>query len=333
MKKGLKSKVTSSPKSYSIGIDLGASQIKYGIVSAKGKVLIPGNLPTPVRPGRKAVISSLQQIAEQLFNFAKKNKIQIKAIGIGSPGCINLKTGVVLGSCPNLPFWQGVNLKKIFQKYSLPVFADNDANLVALAESKFGIAKNYNNVVCLTIGSGIGGGIILNGEVYRGSNYAAGEIGHTSVNFLGEKCNCGTLGCLEAYASVNSILKRSQRLVRFNKNSFLNQLIRENGNQLSLDILFQALRKKDKIAQKIIEQTCDILSSGIANLVNILNPEIVVIGGGLVEVDSNIIRRIERIVKLKAFPTATKYLKIKRASLGNQAGFIGAGYWAIEESN
>ncbi len=117
MRKRSKSKGSLPPKSYCIGIDLGASQIKYGIVSVKGKVLIQGNSPTPVRGGRKAVVDTLQQIAEKLLDFAKKDKIKIKALGIGSPGCINLKTGEVSGSCPNIPFWKGVNLKKIFQKW------------------------------------------------------------------------------------------------------------------------------------------------------------------------------------------------------------------------
>ncbi|OGC78388.1 MAG: hypothetical protein A2145_01680 [candidate division Zixibacteria bacterium RBG_16_40_9] len=319
-----------SPQSYFIGIDLGASQIKYGIVSSEGKVLTRGGRLTPQKSGRRGIINTLVEIAENLFKFARKDRIKIRAIGVGSPGCIDIKSGKVLGSCPNLPFWVGTNLKQIFRRFSLPVASDNDANLMALAEAKRGVAKNSHNIICLTIGSGIGGGIILNGEIFRGSGFAAGEIGHTTVGFSKEKCRCGAFDCLETYASVNSMLKMSQRLIKTNQGSLLRNLIRKNGNRLDLEIFFQAFRKKDKIAQKIVDHTCQILSSGIANVVNILNPEMVVIGGGLVEVDSHIIKKIEKQVKQKAFATATKNLKIEKAQLGNQAGFIGAAYLASQ---
>lgn len=332
MPRKLKSKVTSSPQAYYIGIDLGGSQIKYGIVSSSGKVLIRGGRLTPQKSGRRGVINSLIEIADNLLNFARKNKIRIKAIGVGSPGCVDINTGKVLGSCPNLPFWVGTNLKQIFRKFYLPITTDNDANLMALAEAKFGAARNCHNVVCLTIGSGIGGGIILNGEIYRGSNFAAGEIGHTSVNFLGERCNCGRLDCMETYASANAMLKRSQKLARADKKSLLNQLIKKNGNRLDVPTLFLAYGKKDRIAQKIVEETGETLSTGIANVVNILSPEMVVIGGGLVDENADIIKKIEKQVKQKAFPTATKNLKIRRAKLGNQAGFIGAAYQASQLS-
>ena len=330
MPRKLKSKVTSSPPAYYIGIDLGGSQIKYGIVSSGGKVLTKGGRLTPQKSGRRGVIDSLVEITENLLNFARKNKIRIKAIGVGSPGCIDINSGKVLGSCPNLPFWVGTNLKQIFRKFSRPITTDNDANLMALAEAKFGAARNCRDVVCLTLGSGIGGGIILNGEIYRGSNFAAGEIGHTSVNFLGERCNCGRLDCMETYASANAMLKRSQKLARTNRKSLLNQLIRKNGNRLDVPTLFLAYGKKDRIARKIVEETAETLSTGIANVVNILSPEMVVIGGGLVDENADIIKKIEKQVKQKAFSAATGNLKIRRAKLGNQAGFIGAAYQASQ---
>jgi len=325
-----KSKARSSPPAHYIGIDLGGSQIKYGIVSTSGKILTKGGRLTPLKKGRKGVIDSLVEIAGNLLKFARKNKIKIRGIGIGSPGCIDMNSGKVMGSSPNIPFWVGTNLKKIFRKFNLPVSADNDANLMALAEARFGAAKNCQSAVCLTIGSGIGGGIIINGEVYRGSNFSAGEIGHTSVNYLGEKCNCGRVDCMETYASANAMLRRTQKLVRTDGKSVLSQLIRKNGNRLDVPTFFQAFRKKDRVAQKIVEETGETLSRGIANVVNILNPEVVVIGGGLVDEYPPIIKKIERKVKHKVFPAATN-LKIKKAKLGNQAGFIGAAYLASQK--
>jgi glucokinase len=270
-------------------------------------------------------MNNINRAIEQTLAIANKKKIKIGGIGVGSPGTVNLLTGKIEGSCPNLPQMLNVNLKTWLSGYfEYPIYADNDANVMALAEHKFGAAKEYRNVLCLTLGTGIGGGIILNGELFHGSDYAGAELGHMSICYEGRRCNCGGTGCLEMYASAPAIVKDTKELLLRNNKSIIHTLIQGNLNQLTTEIIFKAEKKGDILASEVINQACIYLGAGIASAVNLLNPEIVVIGGGVSEGGVGFIRRIEREVKKRAFPSATKNLKVVKAKLGNDAGFIGA---------
>ncbi len=315
---------------FAIGIDLGASQIKCGIVSDRGKIRFKQACPTPANSGRAKIVSSLQEATSRLIEFSRLHKIEIKGIGIGSPGTVELKSGKVVGASPNLPSWTGVDLKSIFRKFKLPVLADNDANLMALAESRLGSARGYKNALCLTIGTGIGGGVILNGELYHGLNSSAGELGHTCICFEGKACRCGSSGCLEAYASVPAMLEAVHSAL---ENTGNRSQLRECQNHLTPLLIFQAARSKDRVALQVIEKEIEYLSAGLASVVNLLNPEVIVIGGGLVEADSSFLPRLEKRIKQKAFPSATGKLKVVKAKLGNQAGFIGAARYCLESLN
>jgi glucokinase len=218
-----------------------------------------------------------------------------------------------------------VNLKRwLSNHFDYPIYVDNDANVMALAEHKFGAAKGYKDALCLTLGTGIGGGIILNDKLFHGSNFAGAEFGHMTICYNGRKCNCGGIGCLEMYASAPAIVRDSKRLLRKNKKSILHKLVKGDLDKLTTEIIFEAERKRDVLASDVINQVCAYLGAGIASAVNLLNPEIVVIGGGVSEGGESFIRRIEKEVKRRAFPSATKNLKIVKAKLGNDAGFIGA---------
>ena len=315
---------------YALGIDLGASQIKSGIVSLKGEIKFKEVCSTPVKTGSAQIIKKLQTVTSELIEFARKHQLSLPGIGIGSPGTVELKSGKVVGASPNIPGWTGLNLKSIFRKYELPVFADNDANLMALAESRFGSARGYENAVCLTIGTGIGGGIILNGEVYRGLNSSAGELGHTCIHFQGKPCRCGSRGCLEAYASVPAMLESVRTLLKSSDN---HSRLRKHRKQLTPLLIFQAAQSKDRVARQVIENEIDYLSAGLASVVNLLNPEVIVVGGGLVEADSLFLLKLEKRIKERAFASAAKELKVVKARLGNQAGFIGAALYCLESVN
>lgn len=306
---------------YAIGIDLGASLTKYGVVSDRGKVVTSGSRNTPVDSGPLGLRAMLQDSALRLLQKSHLRRIKIEGIGIGSPGTVSLKTGQVVGASPNLPGWTGVRLKQIFAKFNLSVWADNDANLMALAEHRLGAARGCRNAVCLTIGTGIGGGIIVEGKLYHGSDCAAGELGHMSINFSGNLCRCGGIGCLEAYVSVPALIEAARSEINLPGSS--SSLSRPKRN-LSLRHIFRAARMKDKTALKVINNEIDYLSTGLASVVNLLNPEVIVIGGGLVEVDSSFLQEVERKLKQKAFPSATRNLRLVKAKLGNQAGFVGA---------
>jgi glucokinase len=196
---------------YFIGVDLGGTNIKFGIVSGQGAILHKGMLPVQSRLGREAILNNINRAVFQSLSFAKKKKIKIRGIGVGSPGTVNLVTGKIEGSCPNLPQMVNVGLKKWLSRYfELPIYADNDANVMALAEHKFGAAKGYHHALCLTLGTGIGGGIILDGELFHGSNYAGAEFGHMTICYNGRKCRCGGIGCLEMYASASAMVKEAR---------------------------------------------------------------------------------------------------------------------------
>lgn len=310
---------------HSIGVDLGGTNIKFGIVSEKGEIVQKGIVPAQANLGRDAILNNINKAVEQSSIYAKKEKIGIIGIGIGSPGTVNLDTGLIEGSCPNLPQMVNVNLKKWLSSYfEYPIYVDNDANVMALAEHKFGAAKGYKDVLCLTIGTGIGGGIILEGKLFHGSNFAGAELGHMTICYNGRKCNCGGIGCLEMYASAPAIVRDTKRLLRKNKKSIIHKLFKENLDKLTTEIIFEAERKGDALASEVINQACIFLGAGIASAVNLLNPQIVVIGGGVSEGGESFIQRIEKEVKKRAFPSATKHLKVVKARLGNNAGFIGA---------
>ena len=310
---------------YFIGIDLGGTNIKFGIVSEKGKVLQKGMLSAQVNLGRSAILSNIKKAVEQSLAFAKAKKIKISGIGIGSPGTVNIKSGKIEGSCPNLPQMVNVNLKRWLSKnFKFPIYVDNDANVMALAESKFGAAKGYKDALCLTLGTGIGGGIILDGKLFHGSSFAGAEFGHMTICYNGRRCRCGGIGCLETYASAPAMVKDAKWLLRRDRKSVIRKLIQKDTTKLTTEVIFKAERKGDVLASDVINQACAYLGAGIASAVNLLNPQVVVIGGGVSEGGQSFIRRIKKEVRKRAFPSATKNLKVVKAKLGNDAGFIGA---------
>jgi glucokinase len=316
-----------------IGVDLGGTNIKFGIVSDKGEVSYKGMLPAQAQLGREAVHGNMLRAVRQALSVAQANKTKIASIGAGSPGTVNQITGKIEGSSPNIPQMVNANLRQWLAKpFGLPVCVDNDANVMALAESRLGAAKGFSNALCITVGTGIGGGIILGGKLFHGSNFAGAEFGHMTICYNGRKCNCGGIGCLEMYASAPAMVKDAKRLLKSDKRSIIRSLVEGDLSRLTTKVLFQAERKGDALATGIINQACAYLGAGIASAVNLLNPEVVVIGGGVSEGGASFIRRIEKEVKRRAFPSATKHLKVVRAKLGNDAGFIGAAILCAQEN-
>jgi glucokinase len=312
-------------KRYFIGVDLGATNIKYGVVSEEGEVRHKGMLSAQAELGRKTILSNINKAVEQAVAVSRKRRARIRGIGVGSPGTVNLNSGKIEGSCPNIPPMVGVNLKRwLSESFGLPVCVDNDANVMAWAEFKLGAAKGFRHALCLTIGTGIGGGIILDGKLFHGSKFAGAEFGHMTICYNGRKCNCGGTGCLETYASAPAMVKHAKRLLKRERKSVVDTLLQGDLSRLTTKVLFQAERKGDRLASQVINQTCAYLGAGIASAVNLLNPQVVVIGGGVSQGGRSFIRRIEREVKRRAFPSATKNLKVVKAELGNDAGFIGA---------
>ena len=293
-----------------IGLDLGGTNIKIGLVSQLGRVLKKKSLATANFRNKDQLITALVNSVKQLISEEKLKLNNILGLGMGLPGPIDSKRGVVY-FFPNIPGWNNVPLKKIMEsKLSLPTFIDNDVNLITLAEWKYGAGKGADNIICLTLGTGVGGGIIIEGELYRGSTLTAGEIGHIPINENGPLCNCGGRGCLERYVGNRYILQYARKRLK-NKRLTLEELtqLAKNGNRIAIDIWQIAGRR---------------IGIALTGLVNVLNPAKIVIGGGLSDAGRVLFSEIRKTLRKKAMPQQAKCVKVLKAKLGSNAGIIGA---------
>lgn len=310
--------------SYFIGLDLGGTKLKFGCGDEYGNLIMFDHLDSRSREGPDAILYTLANAVNIVLNRISYRGIKISGIGIGSPGTIDIVTGIVKGTTPNIKDWKGVNIKDSLEsRFNIPTFVDNDVNLMSLGESICGAGRDSRIVLCLTLGTGIGGGIIINGKVHRGVGNAAAEIGHTSIIIDGRRCNCGQLGCMEAYGSSSGMVKTLYELSQNYPNA---QILKEKERLNTFDtrVIFQYAEKGDDLAIQTINKTCQYMGRGIANAINLLNPEVVVVGGGIAGAGEKFISRIGEETKKYSITTALKDLKIVGAALGNKAGVTGA---------
>ena len=291
-------------------MDLGGTDLKYGLINSVGKILVSKKIRAKISEGQKALLEQLRTCVDELLALAAEKKWKVKQIGIGSPGAVNFQSGGIFVNCPNIPGWVGVNLKKSLRGLGVPVLADNDANCVALAESLFGAAWGSASALCITVGTGIGGGVILDGKVYRGASFSAGEIGHTTLVFEGKPCACGNRGCLEKYASVSALMEAAA----------------EQGFDSVRALTEAANKREDAVALELISRQAACLGAGLASAVNLLNPDKVVLGGGFVDAYPPFLKMVEKEIRSRAFPAALLKLKVVKAKLGNGAGMVGAAF-------
>lgn len=309
------------------GIDLGGTNIKYGLCEVDGKSTFFKTVPADVKKGPHHLLDRIRECADELLMKAALSGRAVKHLGIGTPGVVDADTGSVEGMSPNIPGWKGVNPKKHLEpKLRIPVFVDNDVNAVALAESQFGAAKGYGDVIAVAVGTGIGGGILVDGRIYRGGIGGAGEFGHTTIVKDGRKCNCGRKGCLESYASAPNLIRLASKLAAGSKSrTGLAAIFRKQG-KLTIKDIFDAFKtQSDKIAISAVEQSADYLACGLSSVLAVLNPEIVVIGGGVADAGGILyVRLVSKLLKERAFEPVGAGTKVAKARLGNKAGFIGA---------
>jgi len=310
---------------YSIGVDLGGTNIVSAIVNFQGKIVNRLKVPTLAERGKEATI---KRIIETIHKNIVQSTIapgDIIGIGIGAPGPLNIKKGII-NFAPNLPGWRDVPLKKILEdEFNMKVVLENDANAAAWGERCFGAGQGVNNLVCFTLGTGIGGGIIIDGKIYHGNNYGAAELGHMTVNKDGPLCNCGNYGCLEAYSSATGIKNRIKNRIKEGiKSEFLNFDDDKLLESLRLKSIFEAARKGDRLTSDIIEEAISYLGIAIANIANILNPEMVVLVGGITNEGDKLLIPLTKEVKKRAFYSNYKSLKIVIGKLAGNAGVLGA---------
>ena len=308
---------------YYAGIDLGGTNTKIGLVDEDGNIIFTTIVKTDSMEGFEKTIQRLSKILLQQVKSFDLNFDDVQSVGVGVPGPV-LNSRVVK-FWANFPWKNGVDLALEFEKnLGKPVKADNDVNVITLGEMWKGSAKGYKNVLGLAIGTGIGGGIIVDGKLVSGENGAGGEVGHIKVERDGKLCGCGQKGCWEAYASATGLIREAQSRLAVNKtNGLYEQVI---GRDLEAKDIFDVAKEGDAFALDLVDYEADYIALGIGNLLNVLDPEIVVVGGGVSLAGDILFDKVKERLKKYAFPSTTENLKIVAASLGNDAGILGAAY-------
>jgi len=307
-----------------IGIDLGGTKIFTGLINAAGEIIAQDYRKTKAKRGPDVVVSRLIDSARQVMQNAGVPAGEVQAVGIGAPGPVDPAEGVVI-SPPNLPGWNRVPLQDLIETtLGIPTFLENDANAAALGEHRFGAGRGSKDMIYITVSTGIGGGFILNGELYHGADGVAAEVGHTTIIPNGPHCGCGNRGCLEAVASGTAIAREGRELLLRNVPTLIAELAEGDPEAVSAKLVAQAARQGDSEAQEIINEAMSYLGVGVANLVNLLNPELVVIGGSLTKMGETLFDPVRRAVKRRAFPIAAQRVRIVPAELGDRVGALGA---------
>ena len=309
-------------KKYRIGVDVGGTNVKIALVDKEGSIIYSNTTPTRTEMGYEYTISNIKQAIVDLMKETKTDKNSIEGIGFGFPGQIDCDAGIVRVS-PNIPGWINVPIAQIIEKeFEIPTKVDNDVRCAALGELAFGAGKGCKNLVCITVGTGIGSGLIINGKLVRGADNAAGEIGHIKLQMHdGPICGCGDSGCLEAFASGPSIVAMAQEYILGGKSTKYRELA---NPEITPYVVAEAAKQGDKVALKIFERMGKYIGIGLANVVNLLNPEKIVIGGGVADAGDILFEPLIATLKKRAMPIQAKSVSVVPAQLGNAAGVIGA---------
>ncbi len=309
-----------------IGIDLGGTKINAALVTREGKILTRDYCQTRASEGLEAVVGRMVQAAQQVM---ADRKAQVAAVGVGAPGPMDAIAGV-LTAPPNLPGWYNVPLKELIEdRLGITTFLENDANAAGLAEYHYGAGRGVQNMIYITASTGIGGGFILDGQLYGGSSGAAGEVGHMTIMPDGPLCGCGNRGHLEALASGTAIAREGRELMSRGVPTLISELVHGGPNAVTAEVVAQAAERGDAEAEHIIARAMECLGIGMANLVNIFNPDLIVIGGGLTHLGEKLFGPVRRTIERTAFPVSARAVKVVPAELGDDVGVLGAAVVAI----
>ncbi len=315
---------------YVVGVDLGTLNTIAGVVDLEGKIVEIVEHPTNGEKNRGDIIERVKAAIHEVINISGINVQKIAGIGLAVPGLVDSKRGVMLIT-PNFG-WKDTPLGQILEEeFHTPTFIDNNANAMALGEAEFGIGRGVRNFICVNVGMGIGSGVIINREIYRGETECTGEIGHTTVDYNGPKCNCGNNGCLEVMAAGPAIARRAVKAIRKGRETVITELVKDNLNQITAAIVAQAASQGDKLAREIMEKTGEYLGTGIANVINLFNPQMVVIGGGVSQAGDLIFNPLKKTMKKRAFPVPAKAVEIVTPSLGRDCTVIGAATLVLKD--
>ena len=310
-------------KKYVVGVDLGGTKIYTALVDLEGNIIKEKTVETLAHEGEQAVMGRIVDTINYVIDGTDKDLI--KSIGIGSPGPLDVKNGIIIENS-NLPFKNFAIVKTIKETYDLPTYLDNDANVATLGEFMFGAGKGTENMVFITASTGIGGGAVLNGKLFRGSTGNALEVGHMTVATEGPRCGCGNLGCAEALGSGTAIGKRAKEAVLSNVVTSL-----KNYENVTAKEVFKEAANGDRVAKNILNTSLTYLGIAVANAITNFDPEKVVVGGGVVNGGDIVIDTIRNVVEERCMAAFVENCTIEKAVLGGKAGVLGAAALAITE--
>src|SRR6266568_2411838 len=318
---------------YFVGVDLGGTKILAGVFKNSLECIGTAKLSTKSQRGMESVVERIARCAQDAVDEADLTLKQVAGVGIGAPGAVDFEGGSVIFA-PNLEGWKDVPLKKELEKHlGVPVFVENDANIAVLGVHVAELKSKPRNVIGIFVGTGIGGGLILNGELYSGFNHTAGEIGHMVLDLNGPKCGCGNRGCFEALASRTAIFQQIKAGVKDGQKTLLTEMLGEDMDDLRSGDLRKAIRRGDKFVDRIIESASEYIGIATANLINILNPEVFVLGGGVIEaLADEMMSVIVETARDYAMPGTMKDVDIIASKLGDNAGITGAAVLARREA-
>ena len=305
-----------------IGIDVGGTNVKIALVDSKGKIIYSNSIPTRAEMGYEYTINNMKEAITELIKETKSDPKNIESIGFGFPGQIDYQKGIVR-LAPNIPGWVDVPIAEIMEKeFGIPTRVDNDVRCAALGELNYGAGQGCDNLICITVGTGIGSGLVINGKLVRGASNAAGEIGHIKLDMNGGPlCGCGDRGCLEAFASGPSIVALAEEYIKGGKSTKYRELANPD---ITPYIVSEAAKQGDPVAKRIFTIVGEYIGIGLASVVNLLNPEKIIIGGGVAAAGDLLLTPIKESLVKRAMPIAGSAVEIVPAQLGNSAGVIGA---------
>ena len=308
---------------YLVGVDLGGTKIYAGVFDMKLSLIGNAKFSTKPQRGPDAVIERIGRCVRDAVDECDLTLKQVKAVGVGAPGVVDPESGKVLFA-PNLD-WKDVPLQKALQKdLDLPVFADNDCNLCTLAVHAHELHGKPRHLIGIFLGTGIGGGLIMNGEPYGGASNAAGEIGHMIIQTGGPKCSCGNEGCFEALSSRTAIFRKILAAVKQGQKTGLTEALGDDLKGLRSGDLRRAIRRGDKLVEGIVKEAAEYTGLAVANLLNLLNPEVVALGGGVIEaLEEEMLPTISKVAREHAMPGTGKGTTILASTLGDHAGIVG----------
>ncbi|MDQ0060264.1 ROK family protein [Paenibacillus harenae] len=313
---------------YVIGIDLGGTNVKSAIFNTEFQTVHERSDPTEAAKGPGHVLNRMKDIVQEMMAFEGIDQTSIKCMGMGIPGLLNPDEGISIFS-PNFPDWENIHVVDLMNRYfDFPVFIDNDVRVNMYGEWLFGAGTGYKNLVLITLGTGLGSGIINDGKVLYGTTASAGEIGHMNMYREGRPCRCGSSGCLGRYVSAIGMVRTLTDKLEDGRSSILMQWAGNDRTAITAKMISEAYDLGDSLAIEVMHETGELLGFGLANVINLLNPELIIVGGGMSAAGDRLLHSVRDTVQNHALKLSSRACKIEQAKLGGKAGMIGAAAYA-----